>query len=347
MALVATPPLTHAQQTRQAQSKAEDTDYDRIVEDFIQFDIGNVRDPAAVARIKARFNGLKSDEAVPALVAGLNRSTRMRASCPITALSSKLKGILRDSQDAEIGAHVLRNLDLRDSGGYTHHIRGVYDAAEKQLIRLKTGAGAEKHFKQRFEADGRLAHAPGMKLTELTARDGNTTPQKTAPAEEKNGAEKSRFASPRVPERRPSASSNGGELSKLNIEELADQLKAKDKAMQGRAIGELYRRASDGDERAVAEHAETIAKAVKDGDDPTRETAARLLGLIRHQPAVLTLIDALEDPKAPVRSSAATALARITRQLFGPSDNATPEERAMAVARWREWWTKQGKSAAR
>lgn len=345
VALVAGPSLVQAQQTRQAQSKGADTDYDQIVEDFIQFDIGNVRDPVAVQRIKARFNGLKSDDAVPALVRGLNRSTRMRASCPITALSSKLKGILQNSQDAEVGAHVLRNLELRDAGGYTHHIRGVHDAAEKQLIRLKTKAGAEQHFKRRFEDEGRLAYAPGKKLTELAARDGNASQPKEAPAAEKNGQEKNRFAAPRVPERKPPA--NGSDLSKLSIEELADRLKEKDRATQSKAIGELYRRAGQGDEKAVAEHAEAICKCLKDGDVATRETAARLLGLIRNQPAVPTLIDALEDSNAQVRSSAATALTRITRQLFGPNDNATPDERKQAIARWREWWSKQGKTAAR
>ena len=245
VALVACPSLAQAQQTRQAQIKGEDTAYDQIVEDFIQFDIGNIRDPRAVERIQARFNGLKSDDAIPALVAGLHRSTRMRASCPITALSSKLKALLQNSQDAEMGAHVLRSLELRDAGGYTHHIRGVHDAAEQQLIRLKTKAGAEQHFKRRFEDEGRLAHAPGMKLTELAARDTSATPPKDAPAAEKNTSDKTRLPAPRVPEGKAPATANGTDLSKLSIEELSDRLK--DRATQSKAIGELYRRAGQDD----------------------------------------------------------------------------------------------------
>jgi HEAT repeat protein len=223
----------------------------------------------------------------------------------------------------------------------------VHDAAEKQLIRHKTKAGAEQHFKRRFEDEGRLAYAPGKKLTELAARDANASQPKDAPPAERNAQEKTRFAAPRVPERKPPATANGSDLSKLSIEELSERLKEKDRATQSKAIGELYRRAGQGDEKSVAEHAESICKCLKDGDDATRETAARLLGQIRNQPAVPTLIDALDDSNAQVRSSAATALTRITRQLFGPSDNATPEERKQAVARWREWWSKQGKTAAR
>ena len=109
----------------------------------------------------------------------------------------------------------------------------------------------------------------------------------------------------------------------------------------------MYRRASQGEEKSIEEHAAAIRKCLTDGDDASREIAARLLGLIRNQPAVPALIDALEDSNPQVRSSAATALTRITRQLFGPSDNATPEERKQAVARWRDWWSKHGNTAAR
>jgi len=150
---------------------------------------------------------------------------------------------------------------------------------------------------------------------------------------------------PRVPDRKTPGTANGSDLSTFSVDELSDRLK--DRATQSKAISELYRRAGQSDEKAFTEHAEAICKCLKDGDDSTRETAARLLGLIRHQRAVPMLIDALEDSNGQVRSSAATALTRITRQLFGPNDSATPEERQKAVARWREWWSKQGKTAAR
>ena len=347
VALIACPSFAQAQQTRQAQIKSDDAAYDQIVEDFIQFDIGNIRNPVAVERIKSRFNGLKSDDAVPALVRGLNRSTRMRASCPITALSGKLKAILGNSQNAELGTYVLENLELRDAGAYTSHVRGVYDAAEKQVVRVKTKAGAEQAFKRKATDDQqRLAHVPGMKLTDLAARD--TAPARAAAddSEAVSRPNTSRATGSRpVNGRTPAIPTATVDPSKWSLDELSEHLK--DRATQAKALGELNRRASQGDSQEVAEQADVIIKCLKDGDDAAREAAARLLGLLRTQQAVPTLIDALEDANVPVRSSAATALTRITRQLFGPNENATADEVKRSVARWREWWGRQARVVER
>lgn len=336
-----------AAQTRNNQIKSDEAVYDQIVHDFIQFDIGNVRDPFAIERIKARFNGLKTDDAVPALVRGLNASTRMRASCPISALSGKLRTILQNSQNAEVGTFVLRNLNVRDAGAYTGHVRGVHDAAEKQIVRVQTKAGAEQHFKNRFQDDDqRLAYVPGMKLSNLASREPAAPRTGDGERPETKPAAKPR-SNPGAPgqDRKKAAQPSAADLSKLSVDELAERLA--DRTMQAKSLAELNRRASQENGQEIADQTDAVIECLKDGDDAAREAAARLLGLIRSQKAVPALIDILEDSNAQVRSSAATSLTRITRQLFGPSDNATPDETKQAIARWREWWNRQSKIVER
>ncbi len=316
-----------------------DAAYDAAVQNFIQYDIGNIRDRAAIERIRARFNAIRSDDAVPALVRGLNTATRMRASCPITALAGKLRGILGLSKDPEVGTYVLRHLEKRQIAGYTHHINAVFDSAEQQIIRIQAQELAAAQRKRRFEEQGqRLAYVPGRRLTELAVRDPGPDAAQEPPHDSaatgpmgtsrKGAATDARERSASLA-RPPAARSR-------TITELIDGLS--DRSTQLGALDELYRRASANDAAAVAAHAESIARVLKHGDDAAQESAARLLGLLRSATAVPALIDALADSSPPVRSAAATALARTTRQLFGPSDNATASEIAESIARWRDWW---------
>ena len=56
--------------------------YDRIVDDFIQYDIGKLR--GAAGRIaNQRFRSLAGSQPVPALVRGAVKASRIPASCPI------------------------------------------------------------------------------------------------------------------------------------------------------------------------------------------------------------------------------------------------------------------------
>ena len=329
-----------AQQSKSRSTDKDDAERDQIVEEFIQFDVGNVRDPRAIERIKTRFNGLKSDDAVPALVRGMNRSTRMRASCPITAIAGKLRSILGASKDPEVGTYVLRNLEQRDVGQYNQHLRGVFTSAEQQVVRVKGKEYALHQLQRRSDEDQqRLAYAPGLKLTDLAIRD-QAVAQPTADPSPSAGPSESRPAAGRPTGRRTSTPPvPAPDLRKLTVAKLAERLD--NKASQADAVEELYRRASGSTAAEVVQHADAIARVLKEGDDKARESAARLLGLIRSESAVPQLIDALEDSSDSVRSAASTALTRITRQLFGPSDNATPAETQRAVKQWRDWWSRQ------
>jgi hypothetical protein len=325
--------------------------YDKIVYDFIRFDIGQVRDPLAAEQIKYRFNRLRTDDAVPSLVRGLNASTRMRASCPITAISSKLRGIVSRSRNPEVGTFLLQNLDRNNAGPYAGYVDSLFNVAEAQVVRTMGNGLAEQRFKRQAEEDSqRLVYTPGMMLTDLTTREAGE-PSILDASRDSSRTQKSKVVGSRSVATRKSgreaasatSSSAYGAIdwTKLGIEELIGQLG--DRSLQARALAELFRRASDGDEQWIAESVEPIVRCLSEGDDSARESAARLLGLLRVQQATEPLIDTLGDSNAKVRSAAATALTRITRQLYGPSDDATPEDRQAAVARWRDWLSRQRK----
>jgi len=318
----------------------DDERYNALVDEFIQYDIGNIREPAAVDRIRRQFGSLKADEAVPALVRGLNRSMRMGYSCPITAISGKLMSMMQSSRNPEVGKHVLANLEQRDVGRYNHHIAGVRKNAEGQMIRILGREQAERQFKRRVEGDSlNMAYVPGMKLTDLAPRQrpaGGPAPDK--PVDDTTTNANRTTDSPTKPTAL-ARTAPAAELGKLTIAELGERLK--NKTGQARVLRELYARAADGHESEVAAMSDAIVESLREGDETARAEAARLLGLLRIERATPQLIDAIEDASPSVRSAATTALTRVTRQLFGPSDDATPAQRKQAIARWRTWWDKQ------
>jgi hypothetical protein len=331
------------QESREGNSPSQDEAYDKIVDDFIQFDIGRMRDPSG--RIRARFQGLRTDDAIPALVRGLNRSTHLRASCPITAISEKLRNTVKASKDPEIGTYVLQNLDRNYAGPYRAHLAWVFDAAEKQVAQTMGAGLAEERFKKRAQDDlQRLAYVPGRKLSELTARE-SASPRsgidpELAPSNATNA--RSRSTESEKPVSHPGIAE---ELGRLSGTELRNRLRERNS--RDRVLGELSRRTRAGDGAVVTQGAEEIEDCLKDADESIRESAAWLLGQARVSAAVPALIDAMDDESTRVRSAAVTSLTRITRQLFGPSDDASKDEWKVAQTRWREWWGKQTKGSLR
>lgn len=77
----------------------------------------------------------------------------------------------------------------------------------------------------------------------------------------------------------------------------------------------------------------------KDDRPEVRAAAARAAGKTLGG----KLIDLLEDSDAAVREATHEALVRLNRGTdFGPSPNASDNDRSLALQRWREWWSRQG-----
>ncbi len=81
-------------------SEAEEARYDKIVNQFIKYDLGQL--PGAEG-LKAKNDFLKlGSESIPALFRGLQTSAKLEHSCPVAMISQKLKSFLMKSDDDEL-----------------------------------------------------------------------------------------------------------------------------------------------------------------------------------------------------------------------------------------------------
>lgn len=87
---------------------AEQIQFDKIVDDFIQYDIGQLRGKAGQAA-RRRFMSLGEDS-IPALVRGLNKSAGIHASCPVGVIAGKLIQTLRGAQDSSLRQYAVNNI---------------------------------------------------------------------------------------------------------------------------------------------------------------------------------------------------------------------------------------------
>jgi hypothetical protein len=84
-----------------------------------------------------------------------------------------------------------------------------------------------------------------------------------------------------------------------------------------------------------------IKDKTKDDRSEVRAAAARVIGT-KGLKLGGELIDLLDDDNAGVRESARAALVQLAKGAdYGPARDATREERAEAVKKWRAWWEKQ------
>ncbi|MCP4190987.1 MAG: hypothetical protein GY768_10210 [Planctomycetaceae bacterium] len=96
--------------------------YDKVVNDFIKYDIGQLRGKAGQAARK-RFMNLGSD-AIPALVRGLNKSAGIHASCPVGVIAGKLIQSLRGVSDSSLSEYAMENIG-RDIPEDAPHYRRI------------------------------------------------------------------------------------------------------------------------------------------------------------------------------------------------------------------------------
>jgi hypothetical protein len=135
----------------------------------------------------------------------------------------------------------------------------------------------------------------------------------------------------------------------------ADQDRVLDKLRQGKggqysqalaaAIPQLEGKVKTKARQALADRltrlkAKNVLQYLKDEDLELRCAAAIALGQKDDKECVGALIDALDDPEPPVARAAYRALKSLTNKDFGPSAEATRKEKAAAIKKWRDWWTK-------
>jgi hypothetical protein len=119
----------------------EEDALDKIIDRFIQYDLGVHRDPKAMAEL----NGL-GPEAIPALIRGLNKSAKNGNSCPTVTLAKKLKQLLNASDDEKTLEFIRDNVGAGvGRTAYDPLMRDLKVATmlrKKQLAQLRAAAAA-------------------------------------------------------------------------------------------------------------------------------------------------------------------------------------------------------------
>lgn len=100
--------LKTSQAPRDWPSTVDMKQMDRIVERFIQYDVGQLSGENGRQAL-IEFQSLGS-ESVPSLVRGLNHAARIQYSCPVGVLSEKLVQLLLQGKDSSLTEYVVRNL---------------------------------------------------------------------------------------------------------------------------------------------------------------------------------------------------------------------------------------------
>ena len=85
----------------------------------------------------------------------------------------------------------------------------------------------------------------------------------------------------------------------------------------------------------------TLHGELQSGNAEVRRAAALASAMKEETELIPDLIDRLDDSDKTVRRAAAIGLASLTKKNFGPSEEATPEQRQSAIQKWRTWWSEQ------
>ena len=97
------------------------------------------------------------------------------------------------------------------------------------------------------------------------------------------------------------------------------------------------------DKNLVRQGVRVIKERTKDDRAEVRAATARVIAG-KNLKLGDELIDLLGDDNAAVREAAHAALVKLSKGTdHGPAKDATTEERAAAVKKWRAWWEKQEK----
>jgi hypothetical protein len=284
-------------------SAEEEEKLDKIIDRFMEADVGNLKGDAAL-KARAAFDRLGPD-AIPALCRGIIRATQLEDSCPTLMIAKKLKAMVARTDDKQLCNYIRDNVP---SGLRTRH-DGV-------LADLRT--------------------ACSLRRTVL-ARQG---PPTTSPPEEKSLATLSvaDLAKEAGTERGKRLTAVLTELSSRRGEEALNALAVAatnyDKDVSKHAREMLNK-------NLMVQSPSLIKDKLGDERADVRLAAVNAVGAksLRFAPE---LIELLKDDNENIRTAAHKALVQMARGTdYGPSTNPTKEDRDEAIKKWREWWSSQ------
>jgi uncharacterized protein (TIGR03067 family) len=135
------------------------------------------------------------------------------------------------------------------------------------------------------------------------------------------------------------------------IEKLRDSKGAAHTEALAAAIAQLGGAAKTKARDALAQRltrmtASTLRDKLQDESPEIRRAAALACAMKEDQQHVKDLIPLLGDSESLVSRAARVALKTLTTQDFGPQADASPTERAKAIAQWKDWLAKRTGSPA-
>jgi hypothetical protein len=290
------------------QQRAE---FDKIVDQFIQYDVGELRgEPGRQAN--ARFQSLQDARAIPALVRGAIKTSRIRASCPIIMISSKLGGLLRSTDDPRLLQHALDYLDPPGpEAPYGTYLNNLRQIANDQ-IREVTGQDPEGSSMLRGGGT-----ASQLRRSRLAVEDWSCDDLVKAVGEVQGtqllqvlGELKDRKGS-------------------IYTEALAQAIDTVDDDVKPIARGLLATRLTRMTER-------TLQAKLKDPRAEVRAAAALAVGY-KGSPLYKELAAALRDGNLLVAQNAHDVLVKMLGEDLGPAEGASGVEWFQASKRWGKW----------
>jgi hypothetical protein len=290
----------------------EEDKLDAVIDRFIDADTGKLKGDDYKAAVK-EFDKL-GPEAIPALIRGLNKAAKIEGSCPAVSIAKKLSRMLGSTEDRELLQFARENIGA--GAGKTRHSAVLQDLRVSCMLRNNELARAGKTKPKPEPSDpGSKSPLRSLSVGELTKAAGSERGAKLKEVLTELGTRKGEEAL--------GALGVAAASYERDVRDLAREQLDKSLARQGVAV--------------VKE------RMTKDDHAEVRAAAARVAGS-KGMKLGGELIDLLGDDNAAVREAAHAALVQLGKGAdYGPSKNATKEDRDAAVKKWRAWWEKQEK----
>lgn len=285
--------------------------YDRIVNEFIQYDVGQLRGEQGRAA-NARFQALKNPHAIPALVRGAISASRIRASCPIIMISNKLGGLLRSTNDPRLLQHAMDYLEpTGPEAVYGTYLNNLRQIANEQFEEV-TGREPEAATTLRGGGTASQLRRSRLQLEEWSYEDlvDAVSEVKGTQLLQVLGELKDRKGS-------------------IYTEALAEATDKVDDDIKPIARGLLAT-------RLVRMTDRTLRAKLKDSNAEVRAAAALAVGY-KGSPLYKELAAALRDGDLLVAQNAHDVLVKMLGEDLGPPEEASGIEWFQASKRWQQW----------
>jgi hypothetical protein len=288
----------------------EEEKLDATIDRFIKADVGDLHGEEYKKALQ-EFDKI-GPEGIPALIRGLNKAATIEGSCPAVVIAKKLAKMLNASEDRELLLFARENI----------------------------GAGVGRTRHSGVLAELRVACAVRSGALAREAKSKPVTPSGPATDKALRAMSVDDLAKAAGSERGPRLKEVLRELETRKGEEAIAALGAAAGSYEG-DVRDLARELLD--KNLVRQGVRVIKERTQDGRAEVRAASARVIGG-KSLKLGDELIELLGDDDAAVREAAHAALVKLAKGTdHGPAKDATADERAAAVKKWRAWWEKQDK----